>query len=55
MESTPRYISLAEMKRLGVRLEASALHDAARAAWSDIRLGQAHGLKSVLSFPEAAL
>ncbi|MBK5568926.1 ornithine cyclodeaminase [Ensifer sp. SSB1] len=55
MESTPRYISLAEMKRLGVRLEASALHDAATAAWSDIRLGQAHGLKSVLSFPEAAL
>ncbi|MEI2298744.1 ornithine cyclodeaminase [Ensifer sp. MJa1] len=55
MESTPRYISLAEMKRHGVRLEASALHNAARAAWSDIRLGRAHGLKSVLSFPEAAL
>ncbi|WP_161952470.1 MULTISPECIES: ornithine cyclodeaminase [unclassified Ensifer] len=55
MESTPRYISLAEMKRLGVRLEATELHNAAKAAWSDIRLGRAHGLKSVLSFHEADL
>ncbi|WP_192937188.1 ornithine cyclodeaminase [Sinorhizobium meliloti] len=55
MESTPRYISLAEMKRLGVRLEATALHNAARAAWSDIRSGRAHGMKSVLSFHEADL
>ncbi|MCO6181040.1 ornithine cyclodeaminase [Ciceribacter sp. RN22] len=55
MESAPRFISLAEMKRLGVRLEATALHNAARAAWSDIRSGRAHGLKSVLSFQERDL
>lgn len=55
MESTPRYVSPAEMKRLGVRLEANALHNAAKEAWSDIRLGRAHGLKSVLSFPETDL
>lgn len=55
MGNTPRYISLAEMKRLGVRLEASALHNAAKEAWSDIRLGRAHGLKSVLSFDETDL
>lgn len=55
MESTPRYISSAEMKRLGIRLEANALHNAAKEAWSDIRLGRAHGLKSVLSFPEIDL
>ncbi|MBB4187296.1 alanine dehydrogenase [Sinorhizobium terangae] len=55
METTPKYISLAEMKRLGVRLEAPALHNAAKAAWSDIRSGRAHGLKSVLSFHETEL
>ncbi|OHV77208.1 hypothetical protein [Rhizobium sp. LCM 4573] len=55
MESTPIYISLAEMKRLGVQLEADALHNAAKEAWSDIRLGRARGLKSVLSFHEADL
>ncbi|MCA1409074.1 ornithine cyclodeaminase [Ensifer sp. IC3342] len=55
MDEMPRYFSLVEMKHRGVRLDASDLHRAAKEAWSDIRQGQAHGLKSVLSFNEAEL
>ncbi|MFA1676598.1 ornithine cyclodeaminase [Rhizobium mongolense] len=55
METVARYFSHTDMACLGVRLNAGDLHNAAKEVWSDMRLGGAHGLKSVLSFSEAEL
>ncbi|WP_087002106.1 hypothetical protein [Rhizobium sullae] len=55
METVARYFSHADMACLGVSLNVDDLHKAAKEAWSDMRLGRAHGLKSILSFSEADL
>ncbi|AJD42408.1 ornithine cyclodeaminase [Rhizobium sp. SEMIA 4085] len=55
MEAVAGYFSLTDMACLGVRLDADDLHKAAKDAWSDMRLGRAHGLKSILSFSETDL
>ncbi|TCU14730.1 ornithine cyclodeaminase [Rhizobium sullae] len=55
METVAGYFSHSDMACLGVSLNVDDLHKAAKEAWSDIRMGRAHGLKSILSFSEADL